>query len=281
MNNKQLRISLVIPAYNEEQYLGRCLTAVAAQTIMPDEVIVVDNNSTDHTAHIAATFPFVKLLHEKRQGLRFTRNTGMDTATGDVIGRIDADTLLRPNWCEELHQLFADDAVHAATGSAYYYDMPGRSFSGFADRNLRRLAYATGGVLLYGSNMAMRRSAWQTIRPVVCMEGEFFEDNDLSIHLAEQGYSIAYDPRLVVGVAARMLDHSPRSFYQTMRHHDTTFSAHGQPPHGAAQVGKYVYWTIYPFLKAVRRAYDPETDRLSARRAVYGSKHRARPSSNT
>src|SRR5579883_2638923 len=132
----RLHISLVIPAYNEEQYLGACLDAVAAQTVMPDEVIVVNNNSTDRTVEIAKEYPFVTLLHEKRPGLRFTRNTGMDAATGDVIGRIDADTTLSPGWCEELHKLFADSAVHAATGSAYYYDMPGKRLGSFADRNL-------------------------------------------------------------------------------------------------------------------------------------------------
>lgn len=277
----RLRISLVIPAYNEEQYLGACLDAVAAQTVMPDEVIVVNNNSTDRTTEIAQQYPFVTLLHEKRPGLRFTRNTGMDAATGDVIGRIDADTILKPNWCEELRNLFGDEAVDAATGSSYYYDMPGKRLGSFADRNLRRLGYAIGGVLLYGSNMAMRRSVWKAIRPVVCMEGEFFEDNDLSIHLVEKGYTIYYDPKLVVGVAARMLDHPPRAFYRAMRHHDTTFSAHGQSRHGAAQIGKYIYVTAYPALKVMRLAYDAETDRISLRRLLSRKRRTPRPTSNT
>src|SRR5260221_7568754 len=94
-----LRISIIIPAYNEEGHLPACLDAIAAQTLKPDEVIVVDNNSTDKTVEIAKKYPFVKLLNEKRQGLRYTRNTGLDAATGDVIGRIDTDSILSPKWC--------------------------------------------------------------------------------------------------------------------------------------------------------------------------------------
>jgi len=56
-------ISIIIPAYNEERYLGRCLDAIAAQSVRPYEVIVVDNNSSDDTAKVAQRYPFVTLLH--------------------------------------------------------------------------------------------------------------------------------------------------------------------------------------------------------------------------
>ena len=57
-----MRVSVIIPAWNEAKHIGDCLRSVAAQSLQPDEVIVVDNKSTDDTAKIAASFPFVTVL---------------------------------------------------------------------------------------------------------------------------------------------------------------------------------------------------------------------------
>src|SRR5687768_15841626 len=113
---KPLTLSIIIPAYNEEAHLGACLQAIADQTEPPDEVIVVDNNSTDRTAKIARSFPFVRLLHEKRQGLRATRSRGVTAARGEIIGRIDADTRLGPEWAAIARRVFADSNVMGVVG---------------------------------------------------------------------------------------------------------------------------------------------------------------------
>ena len=98
MNQIRNRVSIVIPAYNEERYLPACLDAIAAQTIKPFEVIVVDNNSSDSTAKIAAQYPFVRVVNEPRRGIGFARNAGFNAAAGDIIGRIDADTHVPASW---------------------------------------------------------------------------------------------------------------------------------------------------------------------------------------
>jgi glycosyltransferase involved in cell wall biosynthesis len=69
MLNKTLSLTIVIPVFNEQNHISACLEAIAAQTAMPDEVIVVDNNSTDKTVQIAKQFAFVKIIKEKRQGV--------------------------------------------------------------------------------------------------------------------------------------------------------------------------------------------------------------------
>ena len=111
MKNKKLTLSLVIPVYNEEDYLEACLSAVANQTVMPDEVIVIDNGSTDRTVAVARQFRFVKVLHEGRRGVIFARNRGFKVASGQIIGRIDADTLLPPRWVERIKKAFADQTI--------------------------------------------------------------------------------------------------------------------------------------------------------------------------
>ncbi|HEX7964030.1 MAG TPA: glycosyltransferase family A protein, partial [Candidatus Saccharimonadales bacterium] len=95
---KRQSVSIVIPAYNEERHLAACLEAIRAQSEPPLEVVVVDNNSTDRTAEIARRYPFVRVVHEERQGIVFARGAGFDAARGDIIARIDADIVLPAGW---------------------------------------------------------------------------------------------------------------------------------------------------------------------------------------
>lgn len=248
---------------------------------MPDEVIVVNNNSRDRTAEIASKFPFVTLLHEKRQGLRFTRDTGIEAATGDIIGRIDADTRLSEGWCAEVRELFASKPVDGATGPCYYHDMPSKRTGFNADRLIRRALFkADGKPILFGSNMVFTRKAWDLVYDELCTEGEFFEDVDLTIHMRAHKLKLVYSENLVVGVSSRRLEDSPREFYRNMKMHSTTYLRHGLRPSIASQSGKYIYLATYPPLKVLRRAYDPSTGKLSARKLIKAPA-KPRPTSNT
>jgi glycosyltransferase involved in cell wall biosynthesis len=82
---KSPRVSVIIPCFNEEAVLANCLEALRAQTSVPLEVIVVDNNSSDKTALIAKKFG-VKVVQEKQQGLIPARNKGFSVAKGDILG---------------------------------------------------------------------------------------------------------------------------------------------------------------------------------------------------
>lgn len=276
---KTLTLSLVIPAYNEEEQIAACLESVAAQTVMPSEVIVVDNNSIDNTVRIAKGFPFVKLVRETRQGLRYTRNTGIAVSIGDIIGRIDADTRLTPDWVENALRIFADPSVMAATGPCYYHDMPAKNVGLLFDNAIRRgLFKIDESPVLFGSNMLLRASAWQAILPSLCDKGEFFEDLDITIHMREHRHTIIYDQGLIIGVSSRRLEDDPVTFYQNMRLHKKTFEMHGQQS-PVATAGKYIYMSIYPPLKVLRRAYDPQKQRLSLTRMVQPGM--PRPTANT
>lgn len=256
------------------------LQAVARQTLQPFEVIVVDNNSSDRTAEIAAEFPFVTVVGEPRQGLRFTRNRGMDLARGDVIGRIDADAQLYPTWCEEVAAAFEDPRISCVTGACYYHDMPARPLGYRLDRACRAFAFKIGRPVFYGSNMAVRREVWQQLREICCMQGEFFEDIDLSIHANELGYDITYLPAAVTGVSARRLDDTPREFYRIMQEYDHTLAMHNVR-NAAALTAKCIYLASFPFLKAIRRGYDADTETFTWSRCFTAPKTAARPTSNT
>jgi glycosyltransferase involved in cell wall biosynthesis len=120
-------VSIVIPAYNEEETIRDCLLAAVGQTVPAHEIIVVDNLWTDRTAEIVESlvgqFPEAPILLYRQsavQGLVPTRDFGLDVATGDVLGRIDADTVIEPAWVEQVTRIFGDAAVAASTGPMIY-----------------------------------------------------------------------------------------------------------------------------------------------------------------
>src|SRR5437763_970821 len=105
-----MKISVVIPVYNEEKYLHDCLTALQHQTRKADEIIVVNNNSTDSSAQIAEKLG-ARVVNESKQGMIFARNRGFNEATGDVIARCDADTRVPPDWLEKIEHHFQNENI--------------------------------------------------------------------------------------------------------------------------------------------------------------------------
>jgi glycosyltransferase involved in cell wall biosynthesis len=192
-------ISVVVPVYNEEHYLRECLDAVLAQREPVHEVIVVDNGSDDGTLRIVEGYADrVTLLHEPRRGVQHARNRGLDAATGDVIGRIDADTRLTAGWSRAVRETFEDPAVQAATGPVTYYDMALARLVDTGDAVFRRL-WSRGPIdWLLGANMAIRATAWQRVRPALCSDAGVHEDIDLGIHLHAEGSA----PVLAAGLRA-------------------------------------------------------------------------------
>ncbi len=77
-------LSVIIPAFNEENFLPRCLESLKNQKFKDFEIIVVDNNSTDKTAEIAKKFNVI-LFSEKNQGVAYARNKGSEIAKGEIL----------------------------------------------------------------------------------------------------------------------------------------------------------------------------------------------------
>jgi glycosyltransferase involved in cell wall biosynthesis len=230
-NKNRLRVSLVIPAFNEEYHLRACLDAIAKQTVMPFEVIVADNNSTDRTAAIAAEFPFVRVVHAAQQGIVYARNAGFDAARGDIIGRIDADILIPHNWVEHIQAFYADPAHGRTTwsGCGYFYNVhfPGLVswFYGVMAFGLNRLLL--GHYTLWGSNMAILHAHWQAVRGRVCVRTDIHEDLDLAIHLDQAGYNIAYDTSIKTNAELRRVNTDHDKLWGYLQWWPRTLRIHG------------------------------------------------------
>ncbi len=116
-----MKISVVIPAYNAARFLSRCLESVFAQTLRPDEVIVVDDGSTDNTAALAAELG-AKVIRRPNGGLSAARNTGIQNASSEWIALLDADDLWSPEKLERQAACISQDTVLVYTGIRIFDD---------------------------------------------------------------------------------------------------------------------------------------------------------------
>ena len=101
-------VSLIIPVYNVEQYLPKCLESIAAQTLKGFEVILVDDGSTDHSLEIlrgfARRFPNTCVIHQENGGVSKARNAGIQAARGKYIAFMDSDDYIAPLYLQRLYE---------------------------------------------------------------------------------------------------------------------------------------------------------------------------------
>ncbi len=260
-----MKISIVIPVYNEAEQLGACLAAIAGQIVAPYEVIVVDNNSTDNTVAVAGAYDFVSVLYEPRQGVVHARTRGFDAARGDIIARIDADSLLPADWVDSVQAVFADRTVDAVSGVALYYNVVAAPLFNAIDLFFRRrLSWQLRDrVYLWGANMAIRRQAWQRVKPALCHRGGMHEDYDIAIHLQELGGKVTFDERLRASVSSRRIDVGYWDFVRyamvcprTYAKHNVKGRKHMYPIVLVCAIG---YWPA----RILHRGYDPLTNKFS------------------
>jgi glycosyltransferase involved in cell wall biosynthesis len=260
MNDKSLTLTIVIPAFNEQDHLKTCLDSIAGQNIMPDEVIVVDNNSSDNTAAVARGYRFVRVIRETKQGVLNARNKGFNAASSDVIARIDADTVLPPRWIEQVKRLMSDNQTDAITGPVNYYDMPFPDSNHKPDHLMRASIYnwSPKSPFLFGSNMAMRKSAWSATKHSLCTDNYMHEDLDLAVHLFLAGKQIIYSKSLLAGASGRRYNDNPRRFYVYMSMYRQTYLRHGLHSlaiYSATGVYALGYVLLHPWLKVWYRLY--------------------------
>lgn len=210
-----MKISVIIPAYNEEEFIGRCLGSLIGQSIKADEIIVIDNNSKDKTVEIAKRF-HVKIIKEKIQGMIPARNRGFDEAKYNIIARCDADAVVPHDWVERIKKNFSKKNIDALSGPVAYTDHPlitNTSIpSKFYLESLRFLS--NGNRYLIGPNMSLTKKIWMKVRKNVSLEdSKVHEDLDLSINILNAKGKIGYDPKLIVNCSARRIAKNPQSFF--------------------------------------------------------------------
>lgn len=211
-----MRLSFVIPAFNEEAYLGLCIESILEQAHSRDdiEIIVVNNASTDLTREVALRYPQVRLIDEPRKGLTHARQAGFLASTGMLIANVDSDSRLTPGWIDQVVRTFtARPEIVSLSGPLVYYDLTPRQ------RRLVHVFYLIAwttyvanryvlrvGAMVQGGNFVVTRSALDRIGGYDLSISFYGEDTDLARRLHEVG-PVHFTFDLKMFSSARRLKH--------------------------------------------------------------------------
>ncbi len=205
-----MRISVVVPVLDDAHELAGCLAALGAQSRLPDEVVVVDNGCSDNSADLARGAG-ARVVVEPVRGIGSAAATGYDSAAGDVIARLDADSRPAPDWLQRIDTAFSDDPeLDALSGPGEFIGLTGwRAVAArllYMDVFFLSVGAAMAHPVLFGSNLAMRREAWERVRDGVNRaDPELHDDIDLSFQFGAAD-RLRVDRTLTVGISARPFD---------------------------------------------------------------------------
>lgn len=269
-------ISVVIPVFNEESTIGGCLDLLALQDEYLDEIIVVNNCSTDRTADIVLEkkelFGNLRVIDEPRQGVIPARNAGLNAATGDIIARIDADTRVQEGWAASIVSFFA--VVGAEYGSAMgpftQYDMPMQGIHKALVKLAARSKANTGDGTysdtfgVYGANMVLRKSAWEAIRSGLHDEPQLWEDLDISLALRAANIKSALVDGMKVQVSGRRMLTSRKLYWEFTAASRRTWQLNGVDSK-ALVLNVWIARMIYLAFWVPSRTFDPASRTHSVR----------------
>lgn len=207
-----MKISVIIPAHNEEKNIEPAIRAVLAQTYPNFELIVVDNASIDKTGELVKSFgDKVKLLKEEQKGTQWARECGRLSAAGEIIVTMDADCLPDPDWLQKGSKFFNNENVVAVGGPYDYYD------AGPFFRTISLLTQKTiyvfsnwffqkirKGAVLIGGNMFLRASTLNKIGGYNTDFVFYGDDTDTAKQMAKHG-KVLFEKTVTIKSSARRL----------------------------------------------------------------------------
>lgn len=160
-----MKISVVIPAFNEEKLIAKCIKAVKNQTFPKEEyeILVIDNNSTDKTAEIAKKLGAKVISYSKKQGFSAARHYGMLKAKGEIIASTDADSIPDTHWLETIEKLMQNKNLVYVGGTVLSTEGAFVNLSFVIHDFVARVNQLFGISLIWGPNMAFRRDAFAQI----------------------------------------------------------------------------------------------------------------------
>lgn len=206
-------VSILVPAFNEAEYITTTLNALVSQDYPSFEIIVIDNASTDATAASVEAFVrnhvqipvSIRLLYEPKKGTNYAREAGRRAATGSIIAQVDADCIPGPDWLKKgLRVLLRKKNTVAVTGPYDYYD--GDSFARFFSIAIQKTIYpivtiftqALGkSAILIGGNTLIKTDALDMVGGYNTGLTFYGDDVELGKRLIQAGH-IVYDPSLVM-----------------------------------------------------------------------------------
>lgn len=201
MSRNDSLISIIVPVYNVEQYLSRCVDSLVNQTYHNIEIILVDDGSPDRSGEICDEYAKkdkrVKVIHQSNGGLSDARNTALDIAKGDYLMFVDSDDWIEKKTCEILNRLASDNKADTVIfGLNFVFDSgkvirSKRGMAGLTDKNMcmKYLIHnvARGGIFNYACNKMFSSHLFEGLRFPV---GRLAEDQDVIYKLIHRSQRI-------------------------------------------------------------------------------------------
>lgn len=189
-------ITVAIPCYNGEGFIGRTIEAVLAQTHPADQVMVIEDGSSDRTAEIIAQYPVQLISHDQNKGLSAGRNTALAHTQTELLAFVDADAYADPGMLAALIDGFdrtgADgvggQGIEAVQESIYDRWRGLHAFQGYGEHRRDRVEH------LYGLCMAYRCTALHAVGGFDTHLWTNAEDVDIGFRLTDKGFHLAYEP---------------------------------------------------------------------------------------
>lgn len=229
--NSVPKVSVIIPAYNEEATISGAIESLRAQTFKDFEIIVIDNASKDHTAEVARGLGVI-VVSEDRKGTMWACERGRKEARGEIIVRMDADCRPDRSWLSRGVEYFTDPRVSAVSGPYDYYDAT-RSFritSLFTQNYIYRpintilqWPFVKHGAITIGGNTFMRKTALEAAGGFNTSLTFYGDDTDTAKRLAKHGH-VVFDGKLLMKTSARrykaqgMIHLQTRYLYHFFKH---------------------------------------------------------------
>ena len=188
-----MKLSFVIPAYNEEKNIAKCIKSILKEKAGKNydiEIIVVNNASTDRTCEIARSFKQVKVIYEPRKGIVWARRAGYLASKGDLIANMDADNILMPGWLDKVFSEFKNKGnLIALSGPYIYYDLPKwqNSFVKIYYINAKLISLITHNVILQGGNYVIDKNILEKIGGYNVSIQFYGEDADIAHRIKKFG----------------------------------------------------------------------------------------------
>ena len=211
-------LTVYIPCFNAEPYIEASIRCLLSQTRPPDEILIVDDGSTDRSAEIASRFPVRLIRHERNRGLAAARNTAFANASHDLVGAIDADVFAEAEWLERLLAPFADERVVATGGRLIerFRDAPADAWRAVhlcQDMGENRIDMEwPSHRCLGGFGTILRKHAVEQVGGYNESYRTNYEDVDMCERLVRAGHKLVYEP---LAVAYHQRRDTPRSIVRT------------------------------------------------------------------
>lgn len=197
----EIKASVIVPAFNAEKTIAKCLEALSKQSFRGFEIIVVDDESNDGTCRVVEKFSKARLVKQRHGGPAVARNNGAKAAKGEIIVFTDSDCIAESNWLGEMVKPFENKGVAGVQGryKCRQKEIVARLIQLEIEQSYERMQkmefidFIGSYSAAYRKNVFAQLKGFDTSFPIASGE-----DTDFSFRVHEKGHKMVFNPKAVV-----------------------------------------------------------------------------------